>query len=52
MTKCAVALLAQIAHGMPKYHFCTIMLFTYILAKSKGTFLEITELFQMSWLLM
>ena len=52
MAKCAVALLGHIVQGMPKYHFCTIMVFTYVLAKSKCTFLDITELFQMSWLLM
>lgn len=52
MAKCAVALLAQVVQGMLNYHFCTIMLFSYLLAKSKGNFLEITELFQMSWLLM
>jgi len=52
MSKCAVTLLAQIVQDITKYHFCTIMLFTYVLAESKGTSLEIIELFQMSWLLM
>lgn len=52
MAKCFVAFLAQVVQGIPKFYFCTIMLFTYVLAKSKGTFFEVTELFQMSWLLM